>query len=524
MSHKIAKAAGVMSVATLISRILGFVRDMVMAFYLGATGLSDAFYVGFRIPNLLRDFFAEGSMSSAFVPVLSEYHAKEGNEGANRLVKVVFAFILTVVGSISIIGILGAPAIVGLLAPGFLHIPGKFALAVMLTRIMFPFLLFVSLSALAMGSLNTRGIFFIPALAPAVLNVVMITIALLFARINAPLAAAFGILIGGMTQFLFQLPSFFRAGYSLRPVLAFKDPGLRKIMGLVLPATFAMSVAQINVAVSTILASYLSAGSITYLYYAMRLIHFPIGIFGVSMGLAVLPALSAHFAKGDIISLRNDFSFALRLLFFWGLPSMAGLIALRKPIISTLFFLHRGKFDYTALTATSAAVLFYAVGLWAMVGVRVLNATFYAMQDTRKPVISAVAALIVNIILSIILLGPLKYKGLALANSLASCLNFTLLSYMLRKKLGRIDGRRILKSIARTALASLAMGIAGYEALKSGLWNTPGHNFLKAGMLFGGITLCGFVYIIISFALKSGELEYAKGVFKRKFARLSGAK
>ena len=513
-----------MSVATLISRILGFVRDMVMAFYLGATGLSDAFYVAFRIPNLLRDFFAEGSMSSAFVPVLSEYHAREGNEGANRLVKVVFAFIITVVGGISILGILGAPAIVGLLAPGFLHVPGKFALAVSLTRIMFPFLFFVSLSALAMGSLNTRGVFFVPAMAPAILNVVMITIALLFARINAPLAAAFGILLGGMAQFLFQLPSFFRAGYSLRPVLAFKDPGLRRIMILVLPATFAMSVAQINVAVSTILASLLPSGSITYLYYAMRLIHFPIGIFGVSMGLAVLPALSAHFVKGDTNSLRNDFSFALRLLFFWGVPSMAGLIALRKPIVSTLFFLHRGKFDYAALMATSQTVLFYAIGLWAMVGVRVLNSTFYAMQDTKKPVKSAVAAMLANIAFSIILLKPLKYEGLALANSLASSLNFLLLFIMLRKKLGRLDGRRIFKSVARIAFASAAMGIAGYEAIKSNLWNTPGYNFLKAERLFGGIALCGFVYIILSYALKSDELAYAAGVFKRKFLGKGEAK
>ncbi len=511
-----------MSIATLISRLLGFVRDMVLAFYMGATGLSDAFYVSFRIPNLLREIFAEGTMSSAFVPVLSEYQWKEGDEGAKGLVRAVFTSILVVVGAVSILGIIVAPWIVTAIAPGFLASPEKFRLTVLLTRIMFPFLLFISLGALSMGALNVKNIFFIPALSSAVLNVAMIatviSVSLTFG--NPVIAAAIGIIVGGIVQFLYQLPALKGAGYDLKPVWKFwSHPGIKKMAILVLPAIVAMSVSQFNIVVSNIMASFLPPGSITYLFYAMRLMHFPIGVFGVAMGVAVLPALSKHAVKGDFESLRDDFSFAMRVLFFLSLPAMAGLIALRVPIVSTLFF--RGRFTYLAVEGTAGALFFYSLGIWAMVGSRVLTATFYSMSDTKKPVKSAVIALCSNLVLSYVLMKPMKHEGLAFANAIAAAINFGTLFYMLRRKLERIDARRIIKSFLKSAFAAAAMGTVSALVLHGTLWQQKGHTPQKAAWLAGGIVLALGIYVLLSYLLKNEELDTMTGLLKRRFLFLA---
>ncbi len=512
----IAKAAGIMSVATFISRILGYVKDMILAVFFGATGLSDTFFVAFRIPNLLRELFAEGSMSSAFIPVLTEHQTKQGTDEAKRLVRITFTFIVIFVGLICLAGIIFAPAIVTAIAPGFLNLPEKFSLTVLLTRVMFPFLLFISLAALVMGALNTRRIFFVPALAPATLNIAIIATVLLIApKMEQPIiAVAIGVALGGLVQFAFQLPSFFKNGYSLKPEYDFRHPGLKKMSMLILPATMGLAVAQINIFISTILASYLPEGSITYLYYSMRLVQFPIGIFGVAMGMAVLPTLSEHAVKGEFEKLRDDFSFALRLLFFISLPAMAGLIALREPIVNILF--QRGKFDYAATIGTAQALLFYSFGIWAVVGVRVVTVSFYSMQDTKTPVKIAVIALLTNIVLSVLLMKPLKHSGLAFANALASSVNFILLFYLLRKKLERIGARRILKSFLKISLASALMGVAGWFLLHGEIWKQSGRSMEKAGYLSGVIIVCIGLYLFVSYLLKSEEMGYVMDSVRRK--------
>jgi putative peptidoglycan lipid II flippase len=512
----IAKAAGVMSAATFISRILGFIRDMIFAAYFGATGVSDTFFAAFKIPNLLRELFAEGSMSSAFIPVLTEYRQKHGEEEARRLVKITFTFLSIVVGTICILGIILSPAIVTIIAPGFLASPEKFSLTVLLTRIMFPFLLFISLAALVMGALNLKRVFFIPALAPAMLNITLILSIVLFeSGSRQPITvAAIGVVIGGAVQFAFQLPSFFRHGYGLGLDTTFSHPGLRRMSILLVPATFGLAVNQINIVVGNILASFLPSGSITCLFYAMRLIQFPIGIFGVAMGMAVLPALSEHAAKGDFDSLRDDFSFALRLLFFISVPSMVGLIALREPIVNLLF--QRGRFDYAATQGTAEALLFYAIGIWSIVGVRVITAAFYSMQDTRTPVRIAVTGMLSNLLLSVILMGPLKHSGLALANSLASGINFVLLFYFLRRKLGRVDAKRILKSFVRICIASTAMGVLGWALLHGALWTASGKSLEKAVYLSGTVVLSLCVYLVISYFLKGEEMIYVYGKIRER--------
>jgi putative peptidoglycan lipid II flippase len=513
--RQIARAAGVMSVATFISRVLGYVRDMIFAFYFGATGLSDTFFVAFRIPNLLRELFAEGSMSSALIPVLTEYQAKDARE-AKRLVSATMAFVLAAVGGICVIGIFFSPAIVSAIAPGFRASPEKFSYTVRLTRVMFPFLLFISLSALVMGALNVRRVFFVSALAPAMLNVVIIaSLFALASPLGEPvLAAAIGVVAGGFVQFIFQAPSFVKEGYSLRPSFDFSHPGLLKIARLVLPATLGMAVVQINIVISNILASFLPAGSITYLFYSMHLIQFPVGVFGVAMGMAALPSLSEHARVGDYEKLREDFSFSLRLLFFITLPAMAGLIALREPIVNLLF--QRGRFDYPATVGTAQALVFYSLGVWAVVGVRVTAATFYAMHDTKTPVKVAVAALLTNAVLSLALMGPMRHMGLALATASASTVNFTLLFYLLRKRLGRIGARKIVGSFLKAAAAASVMGLIAGATLKGELWRQPGMALAKAAYLGGTMVLSAGIYLAISRMLKSEELGLVMSMIRRK--------
>ncbi len=360
----IAKAAGLMSSGTFISRIMGFIRDITMANFFGTTGVSDSFFLAFKIPNMLRELFAEGSMSAAVIPVLTGYN-KDDPKSARQLVRVLLGFIFIVVGILCVLGIIFAGPIVSVIGRGLLSDPTKadtFALTVMQVRVMMPFLLFVSLGTILMAFLNSNRKFFIPALSPAMFNLsIIVTIIALASRLEQPImAAAIGVVLGGMMQFLVQTPSYKATGGSLKPSFDFKHPGLKKIGILVIPVTLGMAVSQINIVIGAFLAAFLPGGSITYLFYSMRLVQFPIGIFGVAMGIAILPSLSLHAHKGDINSLKEDFSFALRLLFFIGVPAMAGLMALRVPIVATLF--QHGEFTRASTAGTAHALLYYSIG------------------------------------------------------------------------------------------------------------------------------------------------------------------
>lgn len=517
----IVKSATLMSVATFISRILGYIKDMIVAGLFGASAIADAFFVAFRIPNLFRELFAEGSMSSAFIPVLTEYKTKHSMQEAQSLTASVAVVVFVIVGAICLLGIVFAPMIVTAIAPGFVNNPEKFQMAVLMTRIMFPFLLCSSIASVMMGALNTVGIFFIPALAPALLNVITIlSITTLSWHLTEPiLSLAIGITAGGMVQVLWQAPAFFKAGFRLfRSVKAsFKHPAVKRIAKLILPSTAAMAVSQINIFISTILASFLIEGSITYLYYSMRLIQFPIGIFGVAMGMAVLPLLSRHASVGDLKSVGEDFNFALRLLFFITLPAMAGLIALRVPIVNVLF--QRGKFDYTALIGTADALLFYSLGIWAIVAVRITTSAFYSLQNTKTPVKVAMIAMLSNVVLSILLIEPLKHSGLALANSISACLNFAILFVLLCSKITNIDKLGIFWSFFKTILASVVMASVGYFMLTGEMWVKSGDDLIKAVYLCLTMSLCVGVYVIVMWLLRSEELAFLGKLLMSKFKR-----
>ncbi|MFP4194409.1 MAG: murein biosynthesis integral membrane protein MurJ [Desulfobacterales bacterium] len=450
------KAAGVIGLATLLSRILGFVRDLVIAWFFGAGLLSDAFFVAFRIPNLLRRLFAEGTLSMAVVPVFTEQMTKYGREEAFALARSAVRMLSVILVIIALAGIAGAPWIVKVVAPGFAG--SKFALTVTLTRIMFPYIIFICLVALSMGILNALGHFAAPALAPVFLNLTMIAAVLFISPyLDTPvIGVAFGVLAGGVIQLALQVPFLLKKGIVIWQKAPFWHPALKKIGLLMGPAVFGAAVYQINILVGTLLASLLREGSVSYLYYADRLVQFPLGIFAISASVALLPSLSRQASAKDYDALADTFAYSMKMIFFITVPAMAGLIALREPIVGLLFM--RGAFDVVSMKHTAYALFHYSVGLWAFSGVRILVSTFYALQDTKTPVKMATYSIIANIAFGIILMGPLTHGGLALATSLGSMINFFLLAAVLQKRMGEIYWKKIVVSVARTVLSSIIMG------------------------------------------------------------------
>jgi len=517
---KVAKAAGVVGAATLASRVMGYVRDVVMSWAFGTGIAADAFYVAYRIPNLLRELLAEGSMSAAFIPVFTETLTRESRESARRLANAMFARLLMILFVLTALGIIFAPYVVKVVAWGWTYRAehDKYLLGVTLTRVMFPYLLFIGLAALAMGMLNSLRSFLAPALSPVMLNIMTISAVLLSLRfLSEPIfGVAIGVVLGGLCQFLIQIPELRKQKMMLRPQFEPTHPGVKKIGTLALPVFLSSSVNQINIFMGTIFASFLATGSITYLFYGMRFIHFPLGIFGIAIATAVLPTMSSQAARRETEEFRETLSLGIRLVFFIMFPAMTGLIALRVPIVQLL--LEHGQFDKISTQGTAAAILFYAVGLWAFAGVRIVAQAFYALQDTATPVKVALVALVANILLStvFILWTPLAHGGLALATSLAAIINISLLTFRLRKKLGRIDGRRILSSLLKTIPASIAMGMIGWWCARQPVWNLTGHILFKATLLFGGLVICGLFYIIVMRLVRSEELEFLLGLVKRK--------
>ncbi len=516
---EITASAGIVSLGTLTSRILGFIRDMLLAGLFGASLISDAFYVAFRVPNLLRELFAEGSMSAGFIPVFTEYLTKRGRSEAKGLARATFTVILLLVSVIVGLGICFSPQIVGLIAPGFLEDPEKRHLTTLLTRVMFPFLLFISLSALAMGILNSTNHFGPPAFSSAVYNFVNIAIIVgLAPYFNEPvLAAAFGVTLGGLAQFLILLPSLRREGLSLFPArLTWPvHPGILQMGRLMVPTILGLSVVQVNLLINTFLASFLPLGSVSYLYYGMRLIHFPLGIFAIALSTALLPTLSVQAAKGDLPALGRSFSFSLRLIFFITFPALLGLILFRVPIVHILF--ERGQFDRIATQGTADAVLFYAFGLWAFAGTRIVVPVFYALQDTKTPAKIAVIAMVLNLFLNLMLMFPLKHRGLALATSLSSIFNFLCLLWILRRRKVWSRGNRIIHAHLKVIIASSIMIVPAYWLTGQEIWESPGALGMKSAWLAIAILLSVVGYVAIQALLKSEEVYFIADIVKDRF-------
>jgi putative peptidoglycan lipid II flippase len=520
--HSVVKSAGVIGIATFSSRILGFIRDMVLARLFGATPAADAFFIAFRIPSLLRELFAEGSMSSAFIPVFTEYRTARGKQDAWELASAVFTTLLTIVTFVTIVGMVAAPWLVQWLAPGFQENPDKLALTTLLARIMFPYLLFVSLAALAMGILNSVRAFAVPAFSPLFLNVFIIVGALFVSPLlqEPIIGVAIGVVAGGAAQFAMQLPSLKLRGLLFGFRFEPGHPGLRRIGLLMVPSLLGLSVTQVNLTVSTVLGSFFTGGP-TYLFYGMRLIQFPLGIFGVALAMAILPTLSSQAARGALDELRTTLGFGLRMILFIIVPAMVGLILLRTPIVH-LFFEH-GTFTAQDTTATALVVLCYAIGLWAFGGVRIIVAAFYSLQDTKTPAISAAVAVAANILFSLLLMRPLGAAGLAFATALAAMVNGGILVAVLNRRLGGVEWAAVGRSSLRVAVACIPMTMACWWAAGAPVWTHHDDWVAKAVMLFGAIAVSLGSYVGVHALLRSDELDVVWGMVRRKLGRIAGS-
>jgi len=493
---QVTRAAGVVGGATLLSRLLGYVRDAVVAGLFGATASADAFFVAFRIPNLLRRMFAEGSLSVSFIPVFTETLHAKGRAEALRLAQATLLLLMILLTGLVLLGILMAPSIVTLVGPGFRDNPALFTLTVELTRIMFPYIFFIGLVALSMGILNVFGHFAAPALAPVVLNLAIIGAALVVSpHLEQPVEGlAMGVLAGGAGQLALQVPFLYRYGIRLGRPVAFYHAGLKKIGGLMLPAAFGAAVYQINLLINTQLATLLPQGSVSYLYYADRLVQFPLGIVGLAAATALLPSLSRQALTGDRTAITRTLGHAVNTVLFITIPAMCGLILLREPIIWLLF--KRGAFDLEAVHLTAAALLYYAAGLWAFTLARLATQTFYALQDTRTPVWTAAVSIGVNIVCGLTLMRYMGHAGLALATSIASGVNVILLFTALRFRLGCLGGAAMLRSAGKALGCALIMS-AGLFVTRPGINGAGSPTALSVGF---GLGLCILAGIIIYFS------------------------
>ena len=451
------------------SRILGLVRDQVLAYFFGASDAMDAYRVGFRLPNLLRDLFAEGAMSAAFVPTFTRHVQESGKASAWRLANLVITALAVITGALVVLGILFADPLMNLLAGEYGDVPGKFPLTVTLARIMLPTLTLIAMAAALMGMLNSLRHFFIPALSPAMFNVVTIAGAVIF----VPLAPRLGIeqpiliiamttLLGGVAQLALQWPTLRGEGFRLRPALDWSDPGLRRVLLLMGPGTIGLAATQVNLVVNTKLAAGEGTGAVTWLDLAFRLMYLPIGLFGVSIATAVLPALSRHVTASQTTAARDTVSNGISLMLMLNVPATVGLMVLGVPIVRVIF--EHGQFTADDTLMTAAALQFYAIGLIGYSVVRIASPTFYTLGRNRTPVVVSVITVLLNAILNITLVQVLGYRGLALGTSVAALFNAVALLVLLHKALDGLNERRLAGSFARILAASAAMGIAAWGA------------------------------------------------------------
>ncbi|MHB9074947.1 MAG: murein biosynthesis integral membrane protein MurJ [Desulfobaccales bacterium] len=508
---KIARAAGTVSLAVFASRILGLVREQVFAGLFGAGFAFDAYVVAFRIPNLLRDLFAEGALSSAFVTVFTDYDQRLGAEQTWRLANnVIFCFTL-LLSLLVLAGMIFSPQLVGFMAPDFGAVPGKLALTTLMTRIMFPFLVLVSLAALAMGMLNTKGKFFVPSLSSSFFNlgsvVVGVSVSLVAPRFGVEpiVGMAWGALVGGVLQLAVQLPLLWRVGFKLWWVIDFKEPGLRRIVKLMLPAVVGLSATQINIFINTFYASSCAQGSISWLNYAYRLFHLPMGLFGVALMVATLPVVSRHAANKDLGALREALQSSLSLAILVTLPAACGLIFLAHPIIALIY--QHGQFTALDTQQTATALALYSLGLGAFAGVKIMVPVFYALDDTRVPVLGSFVTVAANLGLIHFTLAPLQHRAIALSTSLSMILNFLFLAAVLYSKLDGYQVRSLLLKLIKLTGASLIMGLVVYWLHgHATAWLGPG--LMGRGLSLAGVIAVGLVlYVAMVSRLQIPEFQ-----------------
>lgn len=497
------KSLAAVSSMTMISRVLGFIRDAIIARYFGAGMATDAFFVAFKLPNLLRRIFAEGAFSQAFVPILAEYKSQQGEEATRTFIAYIAGLLTLVLAIVTVIGVIAAPIIILITAPGFTEPVEKFELAALMLRITFPYIFLISLASLAGAILNTWNRFSVPAFVPTFLNLSMIGFTLFASPyFNPPiLSLAVAVIVGGILQLLYQLPYLKKIGMLVLPRLNLKDSGVWRVLKQMGPAILGVSVGQISLIINTIFASFLVTGSVSWMYYADRLMEFPSGVLGVALGTILLPSLSRSFSKGDIKQYSELLDWGLRLCFLLALPSAVALGILSKPLISTLF--EYGQFTALDSDMTQQALVAYSVGLLGLMLIKVLAPGFYSRQDIKTPVKIAIMTLLLTQVMNLAFIIPLRHAGLALSISIAACFNAGLLFWQLRKKQLFKPQAGWFTFIAKIIIAVMMMSIVlwlGSELLPN--WSTGSMLsrmsrlllVVVAGIIayFGTLTLLGF--------------------------------
>lgn len=519
------RAAGVVALAVMLSRVLGLARELIFAALFGAGRGMDAYITAYRAPNLLRDLFAEGALSVAFVTVFSKLGVEKSHAAAWELARKMATLVLVFMAGVTLLGIVFAPALIAVLAPGF--DPAKSAFAVELTRIMFPFILMVSLAALVMGMLNSRNVFGVPALASSFYNLGSIfggvTIAWLIDPAFGPRALvgmAVGTLIGGLLQLAVQIPSLKKVGFTFHFDFGWRDDQVKRVLWLMLPAVIAASAVQVNVMVNSIFASYLGDGAVSWLAYAFRLMQLPLGIFGVAVATVTLPAVSKIAAGGDMAHFRETLAKAVRLALFLTLPATIGLMMMSNEIIGLIY--ERGKFTADDTLQTGMALKFYAVGLMGYACIKVLSPAFYALERKWTPMLVTLFCIGLNMALNwqLTFRMGLGHKGLAFSTGLVATLNFLMLYALMRRAAGGLETIKGLRSFGRILAA--AAGLAGV-CLLGRRWLAPwlaGASFVdRAWSLAVIVGLSAAVYFALCALLRVDEAREALALIKRRISR-----
>lgn len=496
MSRKLFKSTAIVSSMTMISRILGFIRDMMFARFFGADSGTDAFFVAFKIPNFLRRLFAEGAFSQAFVPVLSDYKEQGSKRALRHFIDRTAGTLAIILMLVTIAGMLAAPYLIMLFAPGFAWEGEQYDLAVQMLRITFPYLFFISSVAFAGGILNSFGKFAVPAFTPVFLNLCLIAATIWLAPLmDKPVVAlAWGVFFAGAVQLAFQFPALRRLGLVPRLRFGFKDSGVKHILKLMVPALFGVSITQINLLLDTLIASFLATGSVSWLYYSDRLVEFPLGLFGIALATVILPSLSKNHAADDMQSFSRSLDWGLKLVLLIGAPASLGLMMLAEPMVATLF--QYNEFGVHDVTMAGRSLMAYSLGLLGFILVKVLVPGFTSRKDMRTPVRFGVYAMIANMVLNLILVFPLAHAGLALATSLGAFFNASLLLFTLLKSRVYLPSSGWRIYILRIILATSAMTALLYHFVDASLWL---HWELaeRALNLAMWVSLGGAIYVVV---------------------------
>jgi putative peptidoglycan lipid II flippase len=496
----IARGVRAFTIGTAISRVLGLVRESVFAFLFGAGFSTDAFNAAFRIPNLMRDLFAETALSAAYIPILSEVKQKSRDE-QNKLASNIFLILLIVVGLVVAAGIIFSPVLVRIITYGFGAVPNKLALTSQLTAVMFPFLLFIALAAWAMGYLNTEKEFFVPSVAPAFFNIISIAIPVIlymyFTRrgMDPIFGMAIGVTAGGFMQFLIQIPRLYRSGFRFHLYLNVRDPNIKRIFLLFIPVAFGLAASRINVTVDLFLISFLQERSMTWLNYAFRVMHLPLGLFGIAVGTVALPTISQQVAENRHAEVRETFFDSLKLVLFLTVSSALIIAFLAHPVTRLIY--ERGRFTAFDTAATAQALILYIVGIPFIAGIRNCAAAFYAYKDTRTPMIASFIAVTVHIIMNLILMRIIGFLAFPLSTTVSSAVNMIILLALLPRKIGIFRITPLLVYLGKLVIAGCGGGVVGLLSSRA-LMQTLGTTFLSqvATVAAGGIA--GFLILFLA--------------------------